>query len=256
VIFITVFTLTSVPLVTDSFADERDRRRSNDNRIEQTQGKRVERARSRSSDNRFKRVQEKRGEKSLYKKRWENKKRIISPRSMRHGHKVRKLPRGYKRAWYKRTPYYYRFGVFYRPGTSGYIVVKAPIGAIVVSLPVGNQRLWVDGSAYYVYGGIFYKRVPKGFVIVQPPDTVVVDEIDPDIVQPSQTATGEVSVTAPVLNVRSGPTLGDPKIYQIHEGYILEIHGKSNGWLYVQLPNGEFGWVKSIFTRPLEPASG
>ena len=236
VVFITVFAVTSVPLATDAFAGERERRNSNYNSHE--------------------REHDRKDERSHNNKRWKKKRRVISPRVISHGHTVRKLPRGYKRAWYKKTPYFYSRGVFYRPGPSGYIVVKAPIGAIVVSLPVGNQRIWVDGSSYYVYGGIFYKRVPKGFVVAQTPDTVVVDEIDPAIVNPSQAASGEVSVTAPVLNVRSGPSLGDPKIYQIHEGYILEIHGKSKGWLYVQLPNGEFGWVKSVFTRPLEPASG
>jgi len=256
VICITAFALTSITLAADSFADERDRRRSNDNRIERSQEKRVERTRSRSNGNRFKRVQEKRAEKSLHKKRWKNKRRVISPRSMRHGHVIPKLPRGYKRAWYNRVPYFYRHGVFYRPGLSGYVVVKAPFGAIVVSLPVGFQTIWVDDSAYYAYGGIFYKRVPGGFAVVEPPKTVEFEEINPDIVQPSRTATGEVSVIAPVLNVRSGPSMNDPKIYQIHEGYILEIHGKSDGWLYVQLPNGEYGWVKSVFTKPLEPASG
>jgi len=225
-----------MPLETDSLAGERGRRGGHDSRFERDNEKRVER--------------------SQRKKRWKNKRRIISPRSIRHGHVVRKLPRGYKRAWYNRVPYYYRHGVFYRPGLSGYVVVKVPFGAIVVSLPVGYQTIWVDDSAYYAYGGYFYRRVPRGFVVVEPPETVEFEEINPDIVQPSQTATGEVSVTAPVLNVRSGPSLNDPKIYQIHEGYILEIHGKSNGWLYVQLPNGEFGWVKSVFTRPLEPASG
>jgi hypothetical protein len=276
VVCITVFALTSVPLVTDSIAAERERRRSSDNRLEQTRGERVERDRSRTSDNRvertrgerverdrsrrsdnrIERTQERRVERSLPKKRWKNKRRVISPRSLRDGHVVRRLPRGYKRTWYKSVPYYYSHGVFYRPGLSGYVVVRAPIGAIVLSLPVGYQRFWIGGSVYYAYGGYFYRSVPRGFVVVEPPETIEFEEVDPDVIQPSQIATGEVSVTVPVLNVRSGPSLSDPKIYQIHKGYILEIHGKTNGWLYVQLPNGEFGWVKSVYTRPLEPASG
>jgi len=276
VVCITVFALTSIPLVSDSTAAERERTRSSDNRLQQTQGKRVERERSRSSDNRvqqtqgkrvqserrrsndnrIERTQARRVERSQGNKRWKNKRRVVSPRSFRQGHVVRKLPRGYKRTWYNRVPYYYSHGVYYRPGLSGYVVVSAPYGAIVVSLPVGYQRFWIEGSAYYAYGGYFYRRVPRGFVIVEPPDAVEFEEVDPDVVQPSRPATGEVSVTVPVLNVRSGPSLRDPKLYQIHEGYILEIHGETNGWLYVQLPNGEFGWVKSVYTRPLEPASG
>ena len=276
VVFITVFALTSVTLVTDSIAAERERTRNSGNRLEQTQGKRVERERTRSSDNRLQQTQGKRVErertrsndkslrraqgtrveKFLSQRRSNKKRRVISPRPFRQGHAVPRLPRGYQRAWYNRMPYYYSSGIFYRPGLSGYVVVRAPFGSIVVSLPVGYQRLWIDNTAYYAYGGYFYKRVPAGYVVVEPPATVEFEEVDPDIIQPSRTATGEVSVTAPVLNVRSGPSLNDPKIYQIHEGYILEIHGKSDGWLYVQLPNGEFGWVKSVFTKPLEIARG
>jgi uncharacterized protein YgiM (DUF1202 family) len=174
----------------------------------------------------------------------------------RHGHVVSRLPRGYRRTWYKKQPYYYRRGVFYRPARSGFIVVGAPIGAAVVSLPVGYQRLWIDDSAYYVYGGTFYRRIPRGYVVVSPPAAVVVEENVPELVQPSRPASGEVIVNAPVLNVRSGPSMNNPRIYQVDEGYILEIHGRSNGWLYVQLPNGEYGWVKEVFTQLVEPASG
>lgn len=205
---ISMFALTSVPLVTDSFAAERDKRH------------------------------------------------VISPRVSRHGHVVSKLPRGYRRTWLKRKPYFYHRGVFYRPARSGFIVVRAPVGSIIVSLPVGYQRLWIDGAVYYAYGSTFYRRVPTGYIVVDAPPIVVVEEEAPSLVQPSRPATGEVIVNAPVLNVRSGPSLSDPKIYQVDEGYILEVHGRSNGWLYVQLPNGEYGWVKSVFTKPVEPASG
>jgi uncharacterized protein YgiM (DUF1202 family) len=98
--------------------------------------------------------------------------------------------------------------------------------------------------------------VPYGYAVVEAPATVVVEEDAPVLVRPLKPATGRVSVTASVLNVRSGPSLDDPVIYQIHEGYILEVHGKSGWWLYVQLPNGEFGWVKSVFTKQLKYGSG
>ena len=253
---ITVFALTCIFFTADSIADERSGKRSYENRVERSQEIRVKRAGIRNTDNRFERGLEKREERSLHKKRWKNKRRVVSPRSVRHGHVVQKLPRGYKRVWYNRVPYYYERGVFYRPGASGYIVVRAPIGAIVISLPAGYQRIWIDGSFYYAYGGYFYRRVLGAYVVVEPPDNIEFEEVDPDIVLPSQAATGEVSVTSSVLNVRSGPSLNDSRIYQIHEGYILEVHGKTRGWLYVQLPNREFGWVKSVFTRPLESGSG
>jgi uncharacterized protein YgiM (DUF1202 family) len=130
------------------------------------------------------------------------------------------------------------------------------VGVIIFDLPVGYQRLWIDSRVYYTYGSTFYQRVPTGYVVVDPPPEIIVEDEVPALIQPSRPATGEVIVDAPVLNVRSGPSLSNPKIYQVDEGYILEIHGRSNGWLYVQLPNGEYGWVKSVFTKPVEPASG
>lgn len=235
ILCISMFVLTSVPLTNESFA-QRGRRGDDSPRISRHQDRRVVN---------YPRVVHRRG-----------RRHVISPRIARHGHVVRKLPRGYRRAWHHRKPYFYNRGVFYRRGPSGFIVVSAPRGAIAVSLPVGYQRLWIDGTVYYAYGGTFYRRVPSGYIVTEPPAALVVEDKAPVLVQPSQTATGQVSVDAPVLNVRSGPGLSEPRIYQIHEGYILEVHGKSNGWLYVQLPNGEFGWVKSVFTKPLEPGSG
>ena len=200
---------------------------------------------------------DRRGDKSPRVSSHRGKRRIISPRVTRHGNVVRKLPRGYKRVWHRSKPYFYSGGVFYMPGPSGFIVVRAPMGSVVVSLPVGYRRIWVSSAWYYTYGGVFYQEVPSGYVVVDPPAEVVVEEDAPDLVQPLESATGQVSVTAPILNVRSGPGLSYPLIYQVHIGYILEIHGKSNEWLYVELPNGEFGWVLAELTYRLKaPGSG
>jgi uncharacterized protein YgiM (DUF1202 family) len=125
-----------------------------------------------------------------------------------------------------------------------------------VSLPIGYQRHWIDGRRYYAYGGTFYQRVPAGYVVVDPPPTVIVEDDTLEIVSPAIPASGRVIVDAPVLNVRSGPSLNDKMIYQLDEGYVLEVSGRSDGWLYVQLPNGEYGWVKSVFTKPLNPGNG
>lgn len=187
-----------------------------------------------------------------------NKKRFVSPRIVRRGHVVRRLPRGYKRVWFDRSPYFYSFGVFYQSGPTGFVVVRAPIGVVVAGLPAGYRTVWVGGSTYFVYGGIFYSRVPAGYVVVSAPDTLIVEDAAPSLVQPSYDASGQVSVTASVLNVRLGPGKDYEVIYQIHKGYVLEVHGKTTGgWLYVELPNGEFGWVMTRFTTKLDPdASG
>jgi hypothetical protein len=236
VICISIFALTSAPLTNDTLARDRDRRGSKYTNVNHRQDKRF--VKSRHGDHR------------------RHRRHVVSPRFARHGHVISRLPRGYRRAWYQRRPYFYSSGVFYRTGPSGFTVVRAPAGAIVVSLPVGYRRLWIDDTVYYAYGGTFYRRVPSGYAVVEAPTTIVVEEDVPVLVRPLKPSTGRVSVTASVLNVRSGPSLDDPVIYQIHEGYILDVHGKSNWWLYVQLPNGEFGWIKSVFTKQLEQGSG
>ena len=187
-----------------------------------------------------------------------NKKRFVSPRIVRHGNVVRRLPRGYKRVWFGGSPYFYSFGIFYQSGPSGFVAINAPIGVVVAGLPAGYRTVWVSGSTYFVYSGVFYSRIPSGYIVVSAPDTLIVEDAAPSLVQPSYEASGQVSVTASVLNVRLGPGKDYAVIYQIHKGYVLEVHGKTTGgWLYVELPNGEFGWIMTRFTRQLDlDASG
>jgi uncharacterized protein YgiM (DUF1202 family) len=68
----------------------------------------------------------------------------------------------------------------------------------------------------------------------------------------------QVAVTAEQLDVRSGPGLNHPLVTHVAKGAVLVIRGSAPGWLYVQLPNGTFGWVMSKFTAPVSspPASG
>ncbi len=227
IIVISMFALTSIPMADNAFARDRERRGGESYSTER-----------RGSDSS---VRQRRG-------------RVIrTPRVRRHGHVVPRLPRGYRRVWYNREPFYYYQSVFYRPARSGFVVVVAPIGIIVDSLPIGYQRIWVDDVWYYTYGGVFYRREPSGYVVVEAPADVVIEEDMPALVKPHEPASGTVSVVASILNVRSGPSLNYPVIYQIHRDYVLEVHGKTVGWLYVQLPNGEFGWVMSIYTARLEP---
>jgi len=186
-----------------------------------------------------------------------NKKRFASPRIVRRGHVTQRLPRGYKRVWFDESPLFYSFGVFYQSGPAGFIAINAPVGIVVASLPAGYRTVWVGGSTYFVYGGVFYRRTLAGYVVVNAPATLIVEEAAPALVEPSEEASGQVSVTADVLNVRLGPGKEYAVLYQIHKGYVLEVYGRTTGWLYVELPNGEFGWIMTGFTRQLDSdASG
>ncbi len=65
---------------------------------------------------------------------------------------------------------------------------------------------------------------------------------------------GSVTVTAQLLNIRSGPGMNKPCVGQIHRGATLSIMGSSTGWYYVMTSGGVSGWVMAQYTSPL--ASG
>lgn len=92
-------------------------------------------------------------------------------------------------------------------------------------------------------------------MVVERPAQRVVKAINP--VVPSEEKIGEtVSVTVPLLNVRSGPGSNFPVIYQVEEGKSLTVHGYAPDWLYVKSTGNEFGWVMLKYTSMSTPASG
>ncbi|MBU0966681.1 MAG: SH3 domain-containing protein [Proteobacteria bacterium] len=164
----------------------------------------------------------------------------------RHGQVIAKLPHGHRTIYVGRSPYYFWDGIFYSPGTRGYVVVSGPVGAIVASLPLGHSRVSIGGGIYFNFGDTYYRQVPQGYMVVAPPPEVVVQPQPPQIY-------GSVSVIANRLNVRSGPGREHPVVFQLRQGTILTIYGGSAGWYYVQLPNGQYGWVMERFTTMLGP---
>jgi len=182
---------------------------------------------------------------------------VVTRPRYRPGKLVVNLPPRHTRVVVRGRPYYYWGGVFYYGRPRGYVVVAPPIGAIVPRLAVGFGTLWVGGLLYYYYGNVFYRRVPAGYVVVEPPVTTNVVLSEPTVVQPVEAATGRVSVIAARLNVRTGPSLSNPILYQVKQNTTLKVQGRDVGWLYVELPDGKHGWVMEEFTVPMDvPASG
>jgi uncharacterized protein YraI len=129
--------------------------------------------------------------------------------------------------------------------------VRPRIGTIFLTLPFGCAGFYIGGSIYYYYDDVYYRPVPSGYVVVAPPAGAVV----------SQTVSGEVeytqvSVTASLLNVRSGPGPGNAVIRQVRKGEILDVAGESGGWLYVVLPDGTEGWIDARYTAPMVNVGG
>jgi uncharacterized protein YgiM (DUF1202 family) len=159
----------------------------------------------------------------------------------RYGEVFVNLPAGHRTVYVGRSRYFYRSGVFYKHGPSGYVVVRAPIGAVIAAPPAGCRTVVVGGATYYDYNGDYYQNAPRGYVVVQAP---------PVVPPPPPMAGQQVSVTAYTLNVRSGPGMGHPVIEQVRQGFILAVQGTAPGWLYVRTPSGKFGWVSGKYTVP------
>jgi len=150
--------------------------------------------------------------------------------------------------------YYYHKGIYYKElPYKRYVVTNPPVGVVVTQLPPGYITFRSGGIEYFYYGDVYYNRTPSGYIVVNPPYEA--SSGDSITTHPSASPVIEqVIVTPPMLNVRSGPGMDHPIIFQIPQGTVMETHGTAPEWLFVKLPSGEFGWVMTKFTAS-EPAS-
>ncbi len=86
------------------------------------------------------------------------------------------LPHGYAEVRVGHDHYYEHRGVFYQRGPRGYMVVRAPRGAILRTLPPHCTRFYVGTAMYYRYGDVFYQPARDGYVVVDQP---VADSLPP-----------------------------------------------------------------------------
>ncbi len=63
--------------------------------------------------------------------------------------------------------YYYNEGVFYTGDPGHYIVVEAPVGAIVYSAPPSYERVEIDGVLYFRYRDVYYRPAGRGYEVVR-----------------------------------------------------------------------------------------
>ena len=169
----------------------------------------------------------------------------------RIGHHVKAMPKGFIEISLGMKRFFYHGGAYYRRGLRGYVVVPAPIGVVLSVLPPGFQVVIAGSSTYYRYGGVYYRPVPTGYMVVQ----------EPVFERPSPMTAAEgdrVTVTANILNVRSGPGLHHAVLTRIHWGTVVVVRGCADGWLYVDVPGGTAGWVMTVYTSPqtASPAMG
>ena len=171
--------------------------------------------------------------------RWEER----APRAVKHApyRAPAKHYRGHEHVRVGKHDYYQRNGRFFRPGPKGLISVRAPIGAIVTGLPVGFSMMLSGGTRYFQAGGTYYNQVPSGYMVVDEPRRRSGCGY-------AGKAPRYVTVDSARLNIRGGPGLHYGIAGQVGRGQRLPVYDKSDGWYYIEQPNGVRGWVMADFT--------
>ncbi|WP_346838585.1 DUF6515 family protein [Microbulbifer sp. SAOS-129_SWC] len=78
------------------------------------------------------------------------------PAHYHYGYRWNRLPRHFARITFGGLGFFYSDGIFYRPFETGYVVARAPIGAVVASLPGTAVSVVFGGRNYYVAYDTYY----------------------------------------------------------------------------------------------------
>ena len=146
---------------------------------------------------------------------------------------VHKIPSRHAVVVHGRDRYHYYSGRFYRPWNSGFILVRPPLGLVVLNIPLGSRMVLSAGITYHVFGDVYYRRVPTGYQVVEPIRSHIANRPD------------RVEVVIDLLNVRYGPETNEEVISQVGRYTVLRVLGSAPGWLYVEVEGEEDlrGWV-------------
>ena len=63
--------------------------------------------------------------------------------------------------------YYYDQGVFYTGDPGHYVVIEAPVGAVVYNVPSNYERVEIDGAHYFRHGNVYYRPSGRGYEVVR-----------------------------------------------------------------------------------------
>lgn len=119
----------------------------------------------------------------------------------------------------------YNNGTFYKHTKHGYVVTKAPRGAIIHTLPPGCSRVVVGGYVYYSSNNVYYRQAPNGYIVVEEPVLV---------------SSGSTVVNTPV--VVSEPVLSELSVWQGEQELLVRdgqfFKNTAEGLVWVEQPVG------------------
>ncbi len=163
---------------------------------------------------------------------------------------IERLPHGYRSL---KGGLFFHDGFYYRPAKHGFRVVHPPVGVIIASLPAGSITLTIRGIDFFFCQGVYYRPVDLGYQVVEKP-------VEPAPKQDpiKQAEVGDhVAVFAEWLNLRRGPGKNHSAEQTLRKGTELAVKAVVENWYFVELKNGDTGWVMSRYTRTLmNPVQG
>lgn len=90
------------------------------------------------------------------------------------------LPGGFVTLTVGTGRYFYHDGIFYRTYRRRYVVVPAPIGAVIMGPPPGRVMVMVENDPYVYSRGVFYRPRGDRYVVVHPPVGAFIRRPPPD----------------------------------------------------------------------------
>ena len=155
------------------------------------------------------------------------------------GYRWGSLPLAYTPLIVGGVSFFYWEGMFYQASGGQYVVVNAPVGAVVAGIPTGYETVVVDGIAYYTINGVTYRQVANGYQVVSAP-AAAVGSTPPAAPAPPMSAQYftpfELSFAAPLQMV--------PEDWDVAGIRINLLHGRNHnvGILDVGLLNETTDW--------------
>ena len=149
-----------------------------------------------------------------------------------HGKTERMVPEGYTRLFVGGVEYYYWEGMFYRMNGPEYVVVPAPVGAVVPVIPPGCRPVMVEGVPYYAVNNVTYMQTTVGYQVVPPPSVMVVRRPAEVVVAPAGPV-ASVGVGAPPLVV----------VAPVEESFTVNIPHARGGYTSVLIRRSGTGFV-------------
>jgi uncharacterized protein YgiM (DUF1202 family) len=135
------------------------------------------------------------------------------------------------------------------PGVAFPVAVQMTAGQAVTLIGRNFEATWVEAVLPTGTRGWFNARYAiTSFVITGLPVTYNSGVVNPTPI-PAQPATGNATVFANFLNLRSGPGANFDKVARLVQGQMLMLVGRNADarWVQVNVPNVGSGWVSARY---------